>query len=148
MKKIGLLKSLTIVGLSMLLVANLGSSVFAADDSSYGDWTNPTSSVTATPTPTSSTAGWNTTTTSTPTPTSGLTTTLTPTPTTSALTTTSTPTPTRVSLNTANNAANTTGVNNLAYTGASNGSIIAVMIVLGIGVAAYSFKKVKEYNNL
>ena len=47
-----------------------------------------------------------------------------------------------------NNVNNNSNVNSLAYTGIEDNSVLAIVIVLGVIVAAYSFKKVKDYNSL
>ena len=52
-------------------------------------------------------------------------------------------------LNTNNNTnTNENKANTLAYTGLGNTNAFAVVIVLGAIVAVYSFKKAKEYNSL
>ena len=107
MKKSSILKVLVVVGLSMVLIANLVS-VVSADDA-FSGWTNPTTSTANT------TSTGNVTT----------------------------------NLNTTNTkSTNNTSVNSLAYTGIENTSVLTVVMILGVIVAAYSFKKIKEYNNI
>lgn len=47
-----------------------------------------------------------------------------------------------------NNSESNNDVNSLAYTGIEDNSVLAVAIVLGVLMAIYSFKKVKEYSNV
>ncbi len=155
MKKSSLLKTIVVIGLSLILVANLVSVVRAADDNSFSDWTNPTvTENTTTTTPTTTTTTDNTVsntvnnTTVTSNTTNSISTDIT-TNTSSSGTTNSTITTgnATTTLNTStNNSENE--VNTLAYTGIENNSLLVVVILVGAIVAGYSFKKVREYNNI
>ena len=139
MEKSSLLKSLVVILLSGVLVLNLSSIVLADDNtnSSYSGWENaPTSetndlntnsnSNSFSNTGTNSNSNYNT------------------------LGTTDTNSNTNSNSNSnSNNASNeNNNVDTLAYTGAADTSILAIIAVLGVIVAAYSFKKIREYNSL
>lgn len=133
MRKSSLLKSLVVVVLSIVLVANLTSIVFADDNVNTDGWDSVdltlinTNNATDTSTNTSTNTSTSTSTTNTPLNTN-----------TGSATTT---------LNTSSSDnTNNSSVNSLAYTGIEDNSVLAVVIVLGVIVAAYSFKKLKEYN--
>lgn len=142
MKRTSLLKGLVVILLSAVLVANLTSLVFA-DDNTFDSWDSPANTTTntatdntmtnsATDTSNTNTNDWSG---AIETNTSTNTDTYTNTNTGSATTT----------LNTDDTNENNS-VNSLAYTGIEDTSILAVFAVLGVIVAAYSFKKIKEYN--
>ena len=142
MKKSSLLKSVVVIGLSLLLVVNLASVVFA-DDATFG-WDDPTitneaaanTSATNTSTNTTNTATTNTTNTTTTNITTN--TSNTSISTGNAITT----------LNTTSTNESENEVNSLAYTGIENNSFLVVVILVGAMIAGYSLKKVKEYNNI
>ena len=144
MKKSSLLKSVVVIGLSLLLVANLASVVFA-DDATFG-WDDPTITNQATTntssTNTSNTNTLNTNTSSIDNTNSIATNSITTTNTSSIITENATTT-----LNTSTNESENE-VNSLAYTGVENNSVLVVVILIGAIVAGYSLKKVKEYNNI
>ena len=161
MKKLGLLKVVLVIVLSLLLVANISSVVFAADDST--SWDDPTASSSgstgatgATGSSTDTTDGTTATGTST---TDGTTTSSTIDSSTSTSTDTSA-TDTSSSSSLSTGSATTTldtnenenqdqnEVNSLAYTGAENTNILAIVIVIGAIVAGYSLRKLREYNNI
>ena len=136
MRKLGLLKSLVVVVLSVILVANLATVVKATSNTTFSDWDTPmvtSNNTTNTNTNTNTNANTNTNTTFT-----------------NALVNTNTTTNTNTTLNTnVNNTTNTNNaVNSLAYTGAESNTVLAVVVVIGLAVAAYSFKKVREYSKL
>ena len=142
MKKTSLLKVVVVIGLSLLLVANLVSVVFADDL----NWDDPTTTNSAANTATNTATGTNTSNTST-------TTNSISTPETTNSITTNTSNNSSFSGNattTLNTSTNDTEneVNNLAYTGIENNSMLLVVILIGAIVAGYSFKKIKEYNNI
>ena len=140
MKKTSLLKVVVVIGLSLLLVANLVSVVLADDL----NWDDPITSNTATGTNTNT----NTNTSNTSTTTNSIST---PETTNSITTNTSGNTSysgsTTTTLNTSTNDTENE-VNNLAYTGIENNSMLVVVILIGVIAAGYSFKKIKEYNNI
>lgn len=168
MKKSGLLKVVLVIVLSLLMVANITSVVFAADD--FSGWDDPTaggSSSTGTTgsttdgttaTGTGTTDGTTTGTTTTGT-TDGTTATTTTTDSTSTSTDTSaTDTSSSSSLSTGsatttldtneNENQNQNEVNSLAYTGVENTNVLAIVILIGAIVAGYSLRKLREYNNI
>ena len=136
MKKSSLLKSVVVIALSILLVANLVSVVFA-DDDTFG-WDDPT----ITNSSSNNVSNTNTSNTNTSNTISN----------TNSITTNSITTNTSITTENATTTLNTTTneseneVNSLAYTGIEDNSVLAVVIVLGVIVAAYSLKKIKEYN--
>ena len=138
MKKTSLLKVVVVIGLSLLLVANLVSVVLADDL----NWDDPITSNTATGTNTNTnTSNTSTTTNSISTP-----------ETTNSITTntsgnTSYSGSTTTTLNTSTNDTENE-VNKLAYTGIENNSMLVVVILIGVIAAGYSFKKIREYNNI
>ena len=146
MKKSSLLKLVVVIALSLLLVVNLASVVFA-DDATFG-WDDPTitneaaanTSATNTSTNTTNTATTNTSTNTTNTTTTNITTNTSNTSisTGNAITT----------LNTTSTNESENEVNSLAYTGIENNSFLVVVILVGAMIAGYSLKKVKEYNNI
>ncbi len=146
MKKTSLLKVVVVIGLSLLLVANLVSVVFA-DDS---DWIDPVAPNTTNNTTnnTTSNTSTNSNTSNNSTITNSITT---PEPINSITTNTSNNTSysggTTTTLNTSTNDTENE-VNNLAYTGIENNSMLVVVILIGVIAAGYSFKKIKEYNNI
>ena len=146
MKKMSLLKTVVVIGLSILLIFNL-ISVVRADDNTFG-WDDPTSNSTGN-TSNTSTAGntsdfgntsnvgntsdiGNTSNTSN---TSSITTNNSSISTGNATTT----------LNTSTDVENNE-VNSLAYTGIESNSVLVVVILVGAIVAGYSLKKIREYN--
>lgn len=167
MKKLSLSKVLLVSVLSVLLTANMVSVVFAADDfSGWGedptaststgtsttDSTTSTTDGTATGTATTgaSTTGTTSTTSTTGTDTTGTSTTGT-TSTTSTDTTTSSIDGTgsaTTTLDTDDEEKDENNVNSLAYTGIEDSNVLPVVIVIGAIVAGYSFKKIREYNNV
>ena len=140
MKKVRLLKSFVVIGLSIILLINLATVVFGADSNTYSEWDAPTtldsnstnnaSVIDTNSTTNSSISDWNVVGTNN--------------------TTANTTNVVEVEpLNIYENAENTnSNVNSLAYTGVESNSILAVLLIGGVAVAIYSFKKVKEYNNL
>ena len=148
MKKTSLLKVVVVIGLSLLLVANLVSVVFA-DDS---DWIDPDPIASNTTNNTISNTISNTSTNSNTSNNSTITNSITtPEPINSITTNTSNNTSysggTTTTLNTSTNDTENE-VNNLAYTGIENNSMLVVVILIGVIAAGYSFKKIKEYNNI
>ena len=130
MERTSLLKGLVVIVLSAILVANLVSVVFADNSSVDADgWDTELSVVNNTTTNSSTNTSTGVSTTNTTTNTS--------TNTGSATT----------SLNTSNSNEENE-VNSLAYTGVESNSILAIVLVLGVIVATYSLKKVKEYNEI
>ena len=142
MNKTKLLKLIVVIGLSLLLVANLASVVFA-DDATYG-WDDPTASSTGSSSSTGNTSG----TTGNTGNTAGTASTNISTGSTSNVSNSSISTGTATTtLNTSSDNSNNS-VNTLAYTGAESNSVLVVVILVGAIVAGYSLKKVKEYNNI
>lgn len=150
MKKSSLLKSLVVILLSGVLVLNLSSIVLADDNtnSSYSGWENATTSDTNdlntnsnsnsfSNTGTNSNSNYNT---------------LSTADTNSNTNSNSNYNTLNTNSNTNSNSNNASNENNnvdtLAYTGAADTSILAIIAVLGVIVAAYSFKKIREYNSL
>lgn len=145
MKKESLLKSLVVIVLSIVLILSFTSLVSAADDSFPWD-SNTATAVTTTGAENTSNSGNTNSTNGTDFTTPGIVTTTPSTNTTNTTNNTSSGTM-NVSLNT--NTQNTnSNVNALAYTGLESNSPLAIVIVLGAIVAAYSFKKVRDYNSL
>ena len=152
MNKTKLLKVVVVIGLSLLLVANLASIVFA-DDATYG-WDDPTA--TSTQANTSSNTTSNTATSNTYSNTASTTNSLTTNITTETTGSTSNTNTSNTSISTGNatttlnTSTNETSneVNSLAYTGVESNSVLVVIILIGAIVAGYSLKKVKEYNNI
>ena len=152
MSKSNLLKVVVVIGLSLLLVANLASIVFA-DDATYG-WDDPTA--TSTQANTSSNTTSNTATSNTYSNTASTTNSLTTNITTETTGSTSNTNTSNTSISTGNatttlnTSTNETSneVNSLAYTGVESNSVLVVIILIGAIVAGYSLKKVKEYNNI
>ena len=134
MKKSSLVKLTVVLGISLVLVLGLNSLVYAADDNSI-QWNTPV--VTD-----------NTTTDTTPTPTTIPT--ITPTVTESAGTNTVVPESTNTNTNTNTNyTVNNTSNESIPYTGIEDTNTLFVLAVLiGLGVAVYSLKKVNDYNNI
>lgn len=150
MKKSSLLKSLVVILLSGVLVLNLSSIVLADNNtnSSYSGWENATTSDTNdlntnsnsnsfSNTGTNSNSNYNT---------------LSTADTNSNTNSNSNYNTLNTNSNTNSNSNNASNENNnvdtLAYTGAADTSILAIIAVLGVIVAAYSFKKIREYNSL
>lgn len=152
MNKTKLLKVVVVIGLSLLLVANLASVVFA-DDATYG-WDDPTATSTQTNTTSNTTSNTATSNTysNTASTTNSLTTNITTetTGSTSNTNTSNTSISTGNATTTLNTSTNETSkeVNSLAYTGVESNSVLVVVILIGAIVAGYSLKKVKEYNNI
>jgi len=153
MEKSSLLKSLVVILLSGVLVLNLSSIVLADDNtnSSYSGWENATTSNTNdlntnsnsnsfSNTGTNSNSNYNT---------LGTTDTNSNTNSNSNYNSYNTLNTNSNSNSNSNNASNeNNNVDTLAYTGAADTSILAIIAVLGVIVAAYSFKKIREYNSL
>ena len=150
MKKSSLLKSLVVILLSGVLVLNLSSIVLADNNanSSYSGWENATTSDTNdlntnsnsnsfSNAGTNSNSNYNT---------------LSTADTNSNTNSNSNYNTLNTNSNTNSNSNNASNENNnvdtLAYTGAADTSILAIVAVLGVIVAAYSFKKIREYNSL
>lgn len=150
MEKSSLLKSLVVILLSGVLVLNLSSIVLADNNanSSYSGWENATTSDTNdlntnsnsnsfSNTGTNSNSNYNT---------------LSTADTNSNTNSNSNYNTLNTNSNTNSNSNNASNENNnvdtLAYTGAADTSILAIVAVLGVIVAAYSFKKIREYNSL
>ena len=129
MNKSSVLKVLVVVGLSMVLIASLVS-VVSADDA-FSGWTNAAESGNNTAPAGNSIASGNSIST-------GNTNVASNSISTGNVTT---------NLNTNTNT-NNSSVNNLAYTGVENTSVLTVVMLLGVIVAVYSFKKIREYNNI
>ena len=143
MKKSNLLKSVVVIGLSLLLIVNLAS-VVLADDATYG-WDDPTITNQATTnTATTNTAATNTAATNTTDTTNFTTPDLTTNTSNTSLSTGNATT----TLNTTSTNETENEVNSLAYTGIENNSFLVVIILIGAIIAGYSLKKVKEYNNI
>ena len=143
MKKTSLLKIVVVMGLSLLLVANLVSVVFA-DNVNWDDPTLPSNN-SITNTADTNTANTSINTTPIPEPTNSITTNST-----NTMNTTNSSSVSGSTITTLNTSTNDTEneVNNLAYTGIENNSMLVVVILIGAIVAGYSFKKIKEYNNI
>ena len=142
MKKSNLLKLIVVIGLSLVLAFSLVSVVKADDTSEFSGWTE------ADPVNTANTASVANTTNTTNT------TDITNTATTTNITTdttnefnysTITTENTTTTINTTSNEEENE-VNNLAYTGIEDNSMLVVVILVGAIVAGYSLKKVREYN--
>lgn len=147
MKKSSLLKTIVVIGLSLLLIVNVVSVVSAADEDTFG-WEVPTTNTTNTTNTTTDTSS-NTVdnvTSNTMDTTNSITTN---TSTTTDISNTSISTENvTTTFNTSTNIEDneTNEVNSLAYTGIENNSVLVVVILVGAIVAGYSLKKVKEYN--
>lgn len=144
MKKSSLLKTIVVIGLSLLLIVNVVSVVSAADEDTFG-WEVPTTTNTTNTTNTSSNTV-DSVTSNTMDTTNSITTN---TSTTTDISNTSISTENvTTTLNTSTNIEDneTNEVNSLAYTGIENNSVLVVVILVGAIVAGYSLKKVKEYN--
>lgn len=163
MKKSGLLKVVLVIVLSLLMVANITSVVFAADD--FSGWDDPTAGGSSSTGTTGSTTDGTTATgtgttdgTTTGTTTTGTTDGTTATTTTTDSSSTSTDTSSSSSLSTGsatttldtneNENQNQNEVNSLAYTGVENTNVLAIVILIGAIVAGYSLRKLREYNNI
>ena len=156
MKKSGLLKVVLVIVLSLLLVANITSVVFAADDST-AVWDDPTASASGTD-GTSGTADATTGATTDGTTATGTSSTDGTTAATDSISTSTDTTDTSSSSSLSTGSATTTldsneneeenEVNSLAYTGIENTNVLAVVIVIGAIVAGYSLRKLREYNNI
>lgn len=150
MEKSSLLKSLVVILLSGVLVLNLSSIVLADDNtnSSYSGWENaPTSDTNDLNTNSNSNSFSNTGTNS-----NSNYNTLSTADTNSNTNSNSNYNTLNSNSNSNSNSNNASNENNnvdtLAYTGAADTSILAIIAVLGVIVAAYSFKKIREYNSL
>lgn len=150
MEKSSLLKSLVVILLSGVLVLNLSSIVLADDNtnSSYSGWENaPTSETNDLNTNSNSNSFSNTGTNS-----NSNYNTLSTADTNSNTNSNSNYNTLNSNSNSNSNSNNASNENNnvdtLAYTGAADTSILAIIAVLGVIVAAYSFKKIREYNSL
>ncbi len=157
MRKIGLLKVVLVIILSVLLIANLTSVVFAADDFSStnaSEWENAGVPETGSSTDNTGTTGTENSGTTTGTENSGTGTTGTGTTGTenSGTGTDSTSLSTGSATTTLNSnedeEENKSEVNSLAYTGIEDNKVLPVVIIIGAIVAGYSLKKVREYNNI
>ena len=148
MKKSSLLKTIVVIGLSLLLIVNVVSVVSAADEDTFG-WEVPTTTNTTNTTNTTTDTSSNTvdSVTSNTMDTTNSITTNTSTTTDISNTSISTENVT-TTFNTSTNIEDneTNEVNSLAYTGIENNSVLVVVILVGAIVAGYSLKKVKEYN--
>ena len=160
MNKIRLFKVVLVVVLSVLLVMNLTSVVFAADDLTT-DWENAGTPVdgsastgtTGTDSTTGTTGTDSTTGTTTGIETSGTTSTDT-----TGTSTTTTDSTSSISTGSATTTLSTNEdenedeskneVNSLAYTGIEDNTVLPVVIVIGAVVAGYSLKKLRDYNNI
>ena len=162
MIKSNLLKVVLVIVLSVLLIANLASVVFAADDSFASAWEDNAETPVVTSAGTDSTGtttGTDSTGTTTGTDSTGTTTSTGTTDTTGTISgtdTTSTDTSSSISTGSATTTLSTNEdedenkneVHSLAYTGIEDNKILPVVIVFGAIVAGYSLKKVREYNNI
>ena len=139
MKKSNLLKLIVVIGLSLVLAFSLFSVVKADDTSEFSGWTEAdpvnTTNTTNTTDITNSVSTTNTA------DTTNMTTETTNDFNYSTLTTENTTT----TINTTSNEEENE-VNNLAYTGIEDNSMLVVVILVGAIVAGYSLKKVREYN--
>ena len=141
MKKSNLLKLIVVVGLSIVLAFSIASVVRADDNTDYSGWTDldPVSTNSANNTSTDNNSAIDNNTTA-----NSLDTTNSYTTTNEYNSTISTENAT-TTLNTSTTNENNE-VNNLAYTGIEDNSLLIVVILVGAIVAGYSLKKVKEYN--
>ena len=142
MKKSSLLKLIVVIGLSLLLAFRLVT-VYAADDSSFPGWDDPTTTTSTTDNTVDNTTD-NTPANATPNTTDTITTDTTNTTNTDYNSTINTGNAT-TDLNTSTNDAENE-VENLAYTGIESNSIMTVVILVAAIVAGYSLKKVRDYN--
>ena len=139
-----------ILGVSLIvcvLVVSLVSSAFAADMTDFSAFfeNNTVQEIQTTDTNTSTTttpAAETTTTTTTP----STTTTTTTTPNTTSTTTTPTSTSTAVNQSVQTTTTSTQSNDNMPNTGVTEDSIIIAFVVLGIVMAVFAFKKMKNYN--
>ena len=131
MKKSSLLKLIVVIGLSLLLAFRLVT-VYAADDSSFPGWDDPTTTTSTTDNTVDNTTD-NTPANTTPNTTN--------TDYNSTINTGNATTDLNTSTNDAENE-----VENLAYTGIESNSIMTVVILVAAIVAGYSLKKVRDYN--
>ena len=147
MKKISLSKILLVIVLSMLLVINITSIAFAADDlsSTWDDSaaTDPQAGQTSTSTE-DSTAG--TTSTTGTTTTDGTTDGTVDTSGTDSNSSISTGSATTTLDSNEEDEEEKNEVNSLAYTGIEDNYILPIIIVIGAIVAGYSLRKLREYN--
>ena len=145
MKKSSLLKTIVVIGLSLLLIVNVVSVVSAADEDTFG-WEVPTTTNTTNTTTDTSSNTVDSVSSNTVDTTNSITTN---TSTTTDISNTSISTENvTTTFNTSTNIEDneTNEVNSLAYTGIENNSVLVVVILVGAIVAGYSLKKVKEYN--
>lgn len=154
MKKSSLLKSLVVILLSGVLVLNLSSIVLADDNtnSSYSGWENATTSDTNDLNTNSNSNSFSNTGTNSNSNYNNLSTADTNSSINSNSNYSTLNTNSNTNSNSNSNSNNDSDENNdvdtLAYTGAADTSILAIVAVLGVIVAAYSFKKIREYNSL
>lgn len=141
MNKSSVLKVLVVVGLSMVLIASLVS-VVSADDA-FSGWTNAAESGNNTAPAGNSIASGN----SISTGNTNVASNSISTGNTNAASNSISTGNVTTNLNTNTNT-NNSSVNNLAYTGVENTSVLTVVMLLGVIVAVYSFKKIREYNNI
>ena len=145
MKKSNLLKLIVVIGLSLVLAFSLVSVVKADDTSEFSGWTEADPVNTANTTNTTSvdntTNTVNTANTTNTVETTNITTDTANEFNYSTITTENTTT----TINTTSNEEENE-VNNLAYTGIEDNSMLVVVILVGAIVAGYSLKKVREYN--
>lgn len=144
MKKSSLFKITIVLGLSLMVIMSLTNLVLATSDDEF-DWNNAVVvNSTDDDTNTTNTADDNTTNTAddNTTNTTG----------TNSTNDTNSTNGTNISNSVANNVSNNTSntsTNDLADTGIGNTNmIIALVVVVGLGVAIYSYKRIKEYNNV
>ena len=143
MKKSSLLKLIVVIGLSLLLAFRLVT-VYAADDSSFPGWDDPTTTTSTTDNTVDNTTD-NTPANTTPNTTDNTITTDTTNTTNTDYNSTINTGNATTDLNTSTNDAENE-VENLAYTGIESNSIMTVVILVAAIVAGYSLKKVRDYN--
>ena len=157
MKKSGLLKVVLVIVLSLLLVANITSVVFA-DDVSSAEWEDPMATTGSSADATGASADSSTGSTTDGTTATGTSSTDGTTAATDSTSTGTDTTDTSSSSSLSTGSATTTldsneneegnEVNSLAYTGIENTNFLAIVIVIGAIVAGYSLRKLREYNNI
>lgn len=136
MRKSNLFKIFVVMGLSLILVANLFNVVFA-DDDDLDLWDSPNEVEVTTPSNSTTDNTNNTQSNSSsineennvPLNTEGITTSL-------------------DNTNEKDENENNSNVNSLVYAGVEDTSVLFVVILIGAVVAGYSFKKVRDYNNI
>ena len=130
-----LLKSIIVMGLSLVLIATLTNYVFAADENNTVDWAdaayvNSNNANTSSNNTLNTTGGNNTSNTN-------------------SLNTVNNASRNTNTNRSANNTNNSVSTNALADTGSGHtGGIIAIALVIGVFVSVYSYKKFSDYRNI